>query len=92
VWAGPLADGARVALLLNRGDVPATITASWDVLGLAPTGDHQVMGAPCRHSACLANGYPVSGALSYADCVGWAIHGRNPHSVLWSDKEDVPCL
>jgi alpha-galactosidase len=42
VWAGPLADGARVALLLNRGDVPATITASWDVLGLAPTGDHQV--------------------------------------------------
>ena len=34
VWAGPLAGGDVVALLLNIGPRTATITASWHDIGL----------------------------------------------------------
>ena len=39
VWAGPLADGDVVVLLLNIGNGTATITASWADIGLE-SGSH----------------------------------------------------
>ena len=33
LWARPLADGGRAVVLFNRGEVPATIAASWPELG-----------------------------------------------------------
>jgi alpha-galactosidase len=35
VWARPLANGGRAALLLNRGTAPRTITVAWPELNLA---------------------------------------------------------
>ena len=34
VWVKPLAGGARAVLLVNRGEAPAAIAATWDQLGL----------------------------------------------------------
>jgi alpha-galactosidase len=34
VWAGPLAGGDVVVLLLNTGNTTATIAAEWDDVGL----------------------------------------------------------
>ena len=37
VWAGPLADGSKAVILLNRGTEMATITAEWSDIGLDNT-------------------------------------------------------
>lgn len=37
VWSKPLHDGSVAVLLLNRGEVPADITADWSLVGL-PSG------------------------------------------------------
>ena len=34
VWAGPLFDGSVAAVLLNRGNTQATVTARWSDIGL----------------------------------------------------------
>jgi alpha-galactosidase len=36
VWVKPLAGGAKAVLLLNRGEAPAEIVASWAQLGMTP--------------------------------------------------------
>jgi hypothetical protein len=42
VWAGPLADGTVVVLLLNRSPSPANITANWADVGLFPAAPYVV--------------------------------------------------
>ena len=37
VWAGPLVDGSKAVILLNRGTAMATITAEWSDIGLDNT-------------------------------------------------------
>jgi alpha-galactosidase len=37
VWVKPLAGGARAVLLLNRGEAPAAIAASWPQLDWPPS-------------------------------------------------------
>ena len=37
VWAGPLADGSKAVILLNRGTEMAIITAEWSDIGLDKT-------------------------------------------------------
>jgi alpha-galactosidase len=34
VWVKPLAGGARAVALVNRGEAPVAITATWEQLGL----------------------------------------------------------
>ena len=34
VWAGPLSDGSKAVILLNRGDSTVHITAEWSDIGL----------------------------------------------------------
>lgn len=67
VWSKPLADGSFALLLLNRGEAPANVTASWDRdipagRALAPEGPAECKGEP-------------------DECEGWASSGeceRNP--------------
>ena len=33
IWTGPLSDGSKAVILLNRGSMTATITAQWSDIG-----------------------------------------------------------
>ena len=33
IWVGPLSDGSKAVILLNRGSTTATITAQWSDIG-----------------------------------------------------------
>ena len=37
IWQGPLEDGSRAVILLNRGDAPTDITMQWSDIGLNNT-------------------------------------------------------
>ena len=43
VWSGPLADGALAVLLLNRGELPSILSATWEMLELEPGSSDYVV-------------------------------------------------
>ena len=72
VWAGPLMDGSVAAVLLNRGNDTATVTAHWTDLGL-----HYSQVYICNYMCRLDYTGPLSLIFERAWELGYSIMCRN---------------